>query len=99
MNNNGIDYAKIRRMVLDTKKQNDDDGEQNEVQKSQYEVQKIRHDVEEQQIHVHPDAMAPDAATLLYIIAMAVATIFKGRILIWIVLTIIWRRHMVKFGK
>ena len=84
-NKNKIDYSEIRRMVLDTKKQNEKD-------EPHYEAQ-------EPQVHVHPDAMAPDAATLLYIIAMVIATIFKGRILIWIVLTIIWRRHMAKFGK
>ena len=42
----------------------------------------------------HPNSLENDEATILWIVVMAVATIFKGNWVIWIVATIIWRRHI-----
>jgi hypothetical protein len=79
------DYEEMRRQLLE------------EFEKDKKQEEEI--EMKEPKICVSPNAMAPDAATVLYIIAMAVAALFHGRILIWIVLTIVWRMHMSKFGK
>lgn len=42
----------------------------------------------------HPDTMENGTATFLWIVAMAVGTIFNGRLIIWIVATIIWLRFI-----
>ena len=42
----------------------------------------------------HPNSLENDEATLLWIVVMAVATIFKGNWIIWIIATIIWRRYI-----
>lgn len=38
----------------------------------------------------HPDALENDEATVLWIVVMAVGTIFKGNWIIWIIATLIW---------
>lgn len=42
----------------------------------------------------HPDTMENGTATFLWIVVMAVGTIFNGRLIIWIVATIIWLRFI-----
>jgi hypothetical protein len=44
----------------------------------------------------HPNSLENDEATILWIVVMAIATIFKGNWLIWIVATIIWRRYITR---
>lgn len=44
----------------------------------------------------HPNSLENDEATILWIVVMAVATIFKGNWLIWIIATIIWRRYITR---
>lgn len=42
----------------------------------------------------HPNSLENDEATILWIVVMAIATIFKGNWVIWIIATIIWRRYI-----
>ena len=42
----------------------------------------------------HPNSLENSEATILWIVVMAVATIFKGNWIIWIVSTIIWWRYI-----
>lgn len=44
----------------------------------------------------HPNSLENDEATVLWLVVMAVATIFKGNWLIWIIATIIWRRYITR---
>lgn len=44
----------------------------------------------------HPNSLENDEATILWVIVMAVATIFKGNWIIWIIATIIWRRYITR---
>lgn len=44
----------------------------------------------------HPNSLENDEATILWIIVMAIATIFKGNWIIWIVATIIWWRYITR---
>ena len=44
----------------------------------------------------HPNSLENVEATILWIVVMAVATIFKGNWLIWIVATIIWVRYITR---
>lgn len=44
----------------------------------------------------HPNSLENDEATILWIVVMAVATIFKGNWIIWIIATIIWRRYITR---
>lgn len=44
----------------------------------------------------HPNSLENSEATIIWIIVMAVATIFKGNWIIWIVATIIWRRYITR---
>ena len=44
----------------------------------------------------HPNSLENDEATIIWIIVMAVATIFKGNWIIWIVATIIWRKYITR---
>lgn len=44
----------------------------------------------------HPNSLENDEATILWLVVMAVATIFKGNWLIWIIATIIWRRYITR---
>ena len=44
----------------------------------------------------HPSSLENDEATILWIVVMAIATIFKGNWVIWIVATIIWRRYITR---
>ena len=43
-----------------------------------------------------PDAMDDGAALLIYIIVMAVGTIFNGRWIVWISATIMYLRHIFR---
>lgn len=42
----------------------------------------------------HPDSLENDEATIIWIAVMAIATIFKGNWIIWIIATIIWLRYI-----
>lgn len=44
----------------------------------------------------HPNSLENDEATILWIVVMAVATIFKGNWIIWIIATIIWRKYITR---
>lgn len=44
----------------------------------------------------HPNSLENDEATIVWVVVMAVATIFKANWLIWIVATIIWRRYITR---
>ena len=44
----------------------------------------------------HPNSLENSEATIIWIIVMAVATIFKGNWIIWIIATIIWRRYITR---
>ena len=44
----------------------------------------------------HPNSLENVEATILWIVVMAVATIFKGNWLIWIIATIVWRRYITR---
>lgn len=44
----------------------------------------------------HPNSLENDEATILWIVVMAIATIFKGNWIIWIVATIIWRKYITR---
>ena len=44
----------------------------------------------------HPNSLENSEATIVWIIVMAVGTIFKGNWIIWIVATIIWRRYITR---
>ena len=44
----------------------------------------------------HPDSLENDEATILWVVVMAVATIFRINWLIWIIATIIWRRYITR---
>ena len=47
----------------------------------------------------HPNSLENDEATIIWIVVMAVATIFKGNWIIWIIATIIWRRYITRHEK
>lgn len=60
---------------------------------------------EEQQQHAsedpfanydHPNSLENDEATIIWLVVMAIGTIFKGNWIIWIVATIIWRRYITR---
>lgn len=44
----------------------------------------------------HPNSLENDEATVIWIMVMIVATIFKGNWVIWIVATIIWRKYITR---
>jgi hypothetical protein len=44
----------------------------------------------------HPNSLENDEATIVWVVVMAIATIFKGNWLIWIIATIIWRRYITR---
>ena len=44
----------------------------------------------------HPNSLENDEATIIWIVVMAVATIFKGNWIIWIIATIIWRKYITR---
>ena len=44
----------------------------------------------------HPNSLENTEATILWIVVMAVATIFKVNWFIWIIATIIWRRYITR---
>ena len=44
----------------------------------------------------HPNSLENSEATILWIIVMAVGTIFKGNWIIWIVATVIWWRYITR---
>lgn len=44
----------------------------------------------------HPNSLENDEATIIWLIVMAVGTIFKGNWIIWIVATIIWRKYITR---
>ena len=44
----------------------------------------------------HPNSLENNEATILWLVVMAVATIFKFNWIIWIVATIIWRRYITR---
>lgn len=44
----------------------------------------------------HPNSLENSEATIVWIIVMAVATIFKGNWIIWIIATIIWRKYITR---
>ena len=44
----------------------------------------------------HPNSLENSEATIIWIVVMAVATIFKGNWIIWIIATIIWRKYITR---
>lgn len=44
----------------------------------------------------HPNSLENDEATIIWVVVMAIATIFKGNWIIWIISTIIWRRYITR---
>lgn len=44
-------------------------------------------------------ALENDEATVLYVVGMCVATIFRGNFILWIVFTIIWWRYIHRHDK
>lgn len=44
----------------------------------------------------HPNSLEDSEATILWLVVMAVGTIFKGNWIIWIVATIIWLRYITR---
>ena len=44
----------------------------------------------------HPNSLENDEATIVWIVVMAIATIFKGNWIIWIIATIIWRKYITR---
>lgn len=44
----------------------------------------------------HPNSFENDEATILWLVVMAVGTIFRGNWIIWIVSTIIWRKYITR---
>ena len=44
----------------------------------------------------HPNSLENNEATIVWLVVMAVAAIFKGNWLIWIIATIIWRRYITR---
>ena len=44
----------------------------------------------------HPNSLENSEATILWIIVMAVGTIFKGNWIIWIIATVIWWRYITR---
>ena len=44
----------------------------------------------------HPNSLENSEATIIWIVVMAVATIFKGNWVIWIIATIIWRKYITR---
>jgi hypothetical protein len=47
----------------------------------------------------HPNSLENSEATILWIIVMAVGTIFKGNWIIWIVATVIWWRYITRHSR
>lgn len=71
--------------------------------KKRDEVQELAKEKQEQRIQEnffdncdHPNSLENDEATALWLVVMAVATIFKGNWIIWIIATIIWRRYITR---
>ena len=44
----------------------------------------------------HPNSLENDEATIIWVIVMAIGTIFKGNWIIWIIATIVWRRYITR---
>ena len=44
----------------------------------------------------HPNSLENSEATIIWIVVMAVGTIFKGNWIIWIIATIIWRKYITR---
>lgn len=44
----------------------------------------------------HPNSLENDEVTIIWFIVMAIATIFNGNWIIWIVATIIWRKYITR---
>ena len=44
----------------------------------------------------HPNSLENSEATIIWIVVMAVGTIFKGNWIVWIVATIIWWRYITR---
>ena len=44
----------------------------------------------------HPNSLENSEATIIWIVVMAIATIFKGNWIIWIIATIIWRKYITR---
>lgn len=47
----------------------------------------------------HPNSLENDEATIIWLIVMAVGTIFKGNWIIWIVATVIWWGYINRHKK
>lgn len=47
----------------------------------------------------HPSTMENGTATLFWIVAMVVGSIFKGNWVIWIVATVIWAKFITRHDK
>lgn len=75
--------------VADIKKQNEERERKNKMQRQQN-AQTFFENCD------HPNSLENDEATIIWIVVMAVATIFKGNWLIWIIATIIWRRYITR---
>ena len=60
----------------------------NQLPKETFEEQIKRYD--------HPNSLENEEATIIWIVVMVIATIFKGNWIIWIVATIIWRKYITR---
>ena len=82
-----IDYAQLRRETLATM----------EEREKKYEQPKLVVKQEPQFDSMY--ALENDEATVLYIVGMCVATIFRGNFILWIVFTIIWWNYIHRHDK
>ena len=75
-------------------KQKDKEREQDQEQEKPLRVQKTQKNFFEN--CDHPNSLENSEATILWLIVMAVGTIFKGNWIIWIIATIIWLRYITR---
>jgi hypothetical protein len=47
----------------------------------------------------HPNSLENSEATIIWLVVMAVGTIFKDNWIIWIVATIIWSRYITRHDR
>lgn len=45
----------------------------------------------------HPSTMENSTATIMWIVIMIVGSIFKGRLIIWIIATVIWIKFITRY--
>lgn len=91
-----MNYEERNRAFLNRMRQKADEEKARDEAERQAEMKKAGI-VEQQQQKPqfdHPDSLENDEATILYVVAMAVSTIFKGNWILWIIWTIIWWKYI-----